>query len=220
MFQVLSKGIQTTLLLLLTSAVLAFIIAVMAGLGRLAKSRWIRWTIRVYVEFFRGTSLVVQLFWVYYALPMLAQALPFLPPLNLSSFWAGVIAISLNYGAYASETVRSCILAVDRGQHEAAIALNMTRFQRMRLIILPQAVRMMLPDFGNNFIQMLKSTSLVSLIGLTDITYAGMVFRNNHIDLGILTFAMMLIFYFLLALPFIWMTRRAEQSVSRGVASR
>ncbi|MED3719108.1 MULTISPECIES: amino acid ABC transporter permease [Geobacillus] len=218
-FHILSKGIQTTLLLLITSAFFAFIIAIIAGLGRLAKSRWIRWTTNIYVEFFRGTSLVVQLFWVYYALPMLAKAIPFLPPLNLSSFWAGVIAVSLNYGAYVSETVRSCILAVDRGQHEAAIALNMTRFQRMRLVILPQAVRMMLPDFGNNLIQMLKSTSLVSLIGLTDITYAGMVFRNSNIDLGILVFAMMLVFYFLIALPLIWLTRRAERAVSKGMAS-
>src|SRR5690625_6554697 len=85
-----------------------------------------------------------------------------------SDILAAILAISLNYGAYMSEIVRGSILAVSNGQTEAGIALNMTPFQRMRLIIFPQAVRMMLPEFGNYLIQMLKATSLVSLIGLTD----------------------------------------------------
>jgi polar amino acid transport system permease protein len=213
------EGVKTTLSLLIISAIFAYCIALVAGLGRIARVRVIRYATNVYVEFFRGTSLVVQLFWIYYALPVLSQMIPFIPTLNLSSFWAGVIAISLNYGAYASETVRSSILSVGKGQHEAAIALNMTRFQRMRYVILPQAIRMMLPDFGNNLIQMLKSTSLASLIGLADITYVGMIFRNTHIDLGMTVFAMMLVLYFLLAIPLIWLTRWAERVASRGVVS-
>jgi polar amino acid transport system permease protein len=207
------EGVKATLSLLIVSAIFAYCIAFVAGFGRIAKTRIIRQLTNIYVEFFRGTSLVVQLFWVYYALPV------FMPTINLSSFWAGVIAISLNYGAYASETVRSSILAVGKGQHEAAIALNMTRFQRMRYVILPQATRMMLPDFGNNLIQMLKGTSLASLIGLADITYVGMIFRNTHINLGITVFAMMLVLYFLMAIPLIWLTRWAERMASRGVAS-
>src|SRR5699024_1067948 len=94
-----------------------------------------------YVEIFRGTLLIVQLFWLYYAMPILFD-------IDLGSdFLVGVLAIALNYGAYMSEIVRSSILAVAKGQREAATALNMSRFQRMRLVILPQAVRMMLPEF-------------------------------------------------------------------------
>src|SRR5699024_6768308 len=105
----------------------------------------------------------VQLFWLYYALPILFD-------IHLGNdFWAGALAIGLNYGAYMSEIVRGAILSVAKGQTEAATALIIARFQRLRLDILPQAVRVMLPEFGNYLIQMLKASSLVSLIGLTDV---------------------------------------------------
>lgn len=159
----------------------------------------------IYVEFFRGTSLIVQLFWFYYVLP-------------LPNFWAGTLAIGLNYGAYMSEIVRGSILAVPKGQTEASIALNMSNWQRMRLVILPQALRMMLPEFGNYLIQMVKATSLVSLIGLTDITYQAMVYRASNIPQSIEVFVILLIVYFLIALPLIALTRWLERMSSKGVA--
>src|SRR5699024_2845677 len=124
-FPVLLQGLSVTILVLILSAILAFLFAFIAGLSRLSNNVVLRTFTAFYVEVFRGTSLIVQLFWLYYALPMLFGV-------DLGSdLLAGVLAISLNFGAYMSEIVRGSILAVDKGQTEASIALNMTRFQRM-----------------------------------------------------------------------------------------
>ena len=118
-----------------------------------------------------------------------------------------------------SEIVRGSILAVAKGQTEAAAALNMSSFQRMRLIILPQAVRMMLPEFGNYLIQMLKATSLVYLIGMNDIFYYGNILRSNDLSMAPTVYLLVLVFYFLLALPLIFLVRKAESISKKGVAS-
>lgn len=210
---ILLKGLKVTVGILLASAVLSYIMAFIAGLSRLSNNKFLRMFTGFYVEIFRGTSLIVQLFWLYFALPYLFG-------IDLSSeFWVGAIAIALNYGAYMSEVVRSAILSVSKGQTEAAIALNLSSFQRMRYIILPQAVRMMLPEFGNYLIQMLKATSLVSLISLHDILYYGNDFRNININLAPTVYLVMLGLYFLLALPLIWLTRWSEGYSKKGVAS-
>ncbi len=125
----------------------------------------------------------------------------------------------MNYGAYMSEVVRGSILAVSSGQSEAATALNMSRFQRMRFVILPQAIRMMLPEFGNYLIQMLKATSLVSIISLADITYVGLLYRDANISEGVAVFTMLLVLYFIIALPLIGLTRWLERWASKGVAT-
>ena len=207
------KGIHITIYVFLFSAIFSFIIAFLAGFGRLSKNPIIHKFTGFYVEIFRGTSLIVQLFWFYYALPGLFG-------IHLGSdFWAAVVAIAMNYGAYMSEVVRGSILSIAKGQTEAAIALNMSSFQRMRLVILPQAVRMMLPEFGNYLIQMLKATSLVSLIGLTDILYHGDIFRSTNLALAPTVYLLILVFYFILALPLIGLTRWAEKQSSKGVAT-
>lgn len=212
-FPRLAQGLEVTITVLLASALLAYLIAFIAGLCRLSKNVFIRKFTGFYVEVFRGTSLIVQLFWLYYAIPMLFG-------IQLgSNWWTGVIAIGLNYGAYLSEVVRGAIVSVHEGQTEAAIALNMSRFQRMRLIIFPQAVRMMLPEFGNYTIQMLKGTSLVSLIGMMDILYYGDLIRNSNLSQAPLVYLLILVFYFVIALPLIWLTRKAEKWSKKGVAS-
>lgn len=209
----LSQGLWTTLSIFLTSTVVAFFIAFVAGLCRLADSRFIRGFTMTYVEIFRGTSLIVQLFWLYYAIPILFN-------INLgNNWWIGVIAIALNYGAYMSEVVRSSILSVDKGQTEAAIALNLSRVQRMRHIILPQALRLMLPEFGNYSIQILKGTALVSLIGLTDILYYGDIYRSTNLSEGPLAYFLVLVMYFIIALPLIWLSKKGEKIAKKGVAS-
>ena len=119
-----------------------------------------------------------------------------------------------------SEIVRGSILAVDKGQTEAAIALNMTPYQRMRLIILPQAIRMMLPEFGNYFILMLKATSLVALIGMKDILYYGNILRSTDLSQAPMIYVLVLIFYFLIALPFIFINRKLEALSKKGVATQ
>ncbi|PAV31055.1 ectoine/hydroxyectoine ABC transporter permease subunit EhuC [Virgibacillus profundi] len=213
-FPVLMQGIKITVTVLIASIICGYLMAFIAGFCRLSNNVILRKFTGLYVEVFRGTSLIVQLFWLYYALPILFG-------FDLGSdFWAGVLAISLNYGAYMSEIVRGSILSVAKGQTEAATALNMSSFQRMRLVIFPQAVRMMLPEFGNYLIQMLKATSLVSLIGMTDILYYGDILRSSNLSQAPTVYLLVLVFYFILALPLIWLTRRMESYSKKGVASQ
>lgn len=115
---------------------LALVVAFVAGLGRISRHAAVRWLATAYIEFFRGTSIFVQLFWIYFVLPMTGA--------ELTPMQAGVMALGLNVGAYGAEVVRGAILAVPRDQHEACVAVNLTRFQRMRHIILPQALPLML----------------------------------------------------------------------------
>ncbi len=213
-FPVLFQGLKITVLVLILSAIFAYLFAFIAGLCRLSKNVFVRKFTTFYVEIFRGTSLIVQLFWLYYAIPMLFG-------IDLGSdLFAGVLAISLNFGAYMSEIVRGSILAVDKGQTEASIALNMTPYQRMRLIIMPQAIRMMLPEFGNYFILMLKATSLVALIGMKDILYYGNILRSTDLSQAPMIYVLVLIFYFLIALPFIFINRKLEEMSKKGVATQ
>jgi len=210
-FPQLMRGMVITIIILIGSAILSYLTAFIAGFLRLSKRKFVRATTTVYVEIFRGTSLIVQLFWFSYALPMLFG-------IRIGSdILAAILAISLNYGAYMSEIVRGSILAVANGQTEAGIALNMTPFQRMRFVILPQAVRRMLPEFGNYLIQMLKATSLVSLIGLTDVLYYGNILRSSNIAIESTVYFVILIFFFIIALPLIFLTRKLEEFSKKGV---
>lgn len=204
------KGLVVTVETLVLSAFFAFLIAFIAGLCRLSKNGLVRTVTLVYVEFFRGTSLLVQMFWVFFALPLLG--------LELSPLTAAVITLSLNYGAYASEIVRGAVLAIPKGQVEASIALNMSPYKRMTRIILPQAVKLMLPNFGNTLIDILKGTSLVSLITLGDVTYQAMLLRSTNISITTEIFTVLIVIYFLLALPLIITARWLERRASLGGA--
>lgn len=204
------RGVGITIQILLLSAVLAFVIAFVAGISRISRFAIVRFITGVFVELFRGSSLLVQMFFFFYALPSFG--------IRLSPFVAGVVALGLNYGAYASEIVRGAILAIPHGQTEAGIALNMTRWQRLRLIILPQAFRIMLPGFGNISIELLKGTSLVSLITLADLTFQGTVLKNSNTGAAFEIFTLLLVMYFVIALPLILTARWLEKRASKGVA--
>ncbi|WP_035299612.1 ectoine/hydroxyectoine ABC transporter permease subunit EhuC [Brevibacillus thermoruber] len=208
LFPSLAKGAALTVEVTFLSALVAFAASFLAGFGRLSRRKSVRALTVVYVEVFRGTSLLVQLFWLYYALPLLGVELP---PLA-----AGVIALGLNHGAYGSEVVRSAVLAVPRGQTEAAIALNMTPWQRMRRVILPQAFVMMIPSFGNLLIELLKGTSLISLITLADLTFQGMVLRTFDASRTFEIFALVLVVYFALAYPLTLGMRGLERRLTAG----
>ncbi|VDG99120.1 Arginine transport system permease protein ArtQ [Lysinibacillus sphaericus] len=211
-FSTLVQGLKVTLLVLVLSIICSTIIALVAGLSRVSTNRLVTGVTGFYVEIFRGTSLIVQLFWFSYALPGLFN-------IHLGSdIWVAVLAISLNYGAYMSEIVRGSIQAVPSGQTEASIALNLSKFQRMRHIIIPQAVRMMLPEYGNYLIQILKATSLVSLIGLTDLLYYGNIYRSTHLSDSPTVYLLLLVMYFVIALPLIAFTRKMESVSKKGVA--
>lgn len=174
----------------LLAIVLAVLIAFAMGLMRLAPGFIVRGIATVYVEIFRGTSLLVQLFWIFYVLPLFG--------ITLDPFPAGFIAVGMNLGAYGSELVRGAILSVPRGQWEAALALNMSPGLRMRRIIVPQAILGMLPAWGNLLIELLKGTALVSLISVTDLMFEAKQI-NSTTYLSVQAFGTALIIYYVMA---------------------
>jgi polar amino acid transport system permease protein len=188
------------------SALLGGVVSLVLGLARLAHNRLIRWPAAIFVEVFRGASALVLMFWFFFGLPLLG--------ITLQPLTAGVLALGLSYGAYGSEVVRGAILQVPRGQIEASIALNYNYLQRVRLVILPQAVLAMLPPLGNLLVDLLKATSLVSLITLSDLTFRGKVEQEA---LGHTTevFTLMLIIYFVLCFVLTRLVRVLERRVSR-----
>lgn len=206
-WSILSQGLLTTVSLTLISAILALILGFVVGLMRLSKYKIVRFIATVYVEVIRGTSLLVQLFWFYFVLPMFGIAMP--------AFTTAVVAITLNYGAYTSEVVRSGIQSIDEGQTEAAVSLNMTRTQRMRRVIIPQAFIFMLPNLGNQLIELFKSTSLVSLITLTDLTYQADVLNATTFQTTEIYTALLLI-YFVLAWPLTKGMSLLERKLTEG----
>ncbi|GAK01719.1 ectoine/hydroxyectoine ABC transporter permease subunit EhuC [Geomicrobium sp. JCM 19055] len=207
-------GLTTTVQAFLFGAVLAYSIAIVAGLARTSRLAIVRGVATVFVELFRGTSLLVQMFFFAFAFPALM-------PFTMSTFIAGGLALGLNYGAYASEVVRGAVLAVPKGQKEAAISLNMSKFQTMRRVVLPQAFRLMLPGLGNNAIELLKGTSLVYFISLADMTFNANILRSSNTSLAaqVEIYTYLLLVYFVLALPLVFLTRWLEKRASKGVST-
>ena len=183
-------GLLVTLQITAGGAVVALAASFLAGLGRLSGRRAFRGISRLYVDVFRGTSALVQLFWAFFALPLLG--------IRLEAVTAGILVLGLNMGSYGSEIVRSAIRNVSRSQYDAARALNLNRRQTLWRIILPQAALRMIPPFGNLFIELLKGTALVSLISLADLTFQGQTLRTSTLRSGEI-FALILVLYFLLA---------------------
>lgn len=183
-------GTIVTVELFILSALLGIAISALLGLLRLSPVGPLRGMAITYVELFRGTSLLVQLYWMFFVLPLFG--------VNLDKFLTGVLALSLNLGAYGAEVVRGAIQSVPRGQYEAAIALNMSPFKRMWRIILPQALLIMLPPWGNLLIELLKYTSLVSLIAVADLMFKVKQI-NSFTFLSAEAFGTALILYYLMA---------------------
>ncbi|WP_454190790.1 ectoine/hydroxyectoine ABC transporter permease subunit EhuC [Paenibacillus sp. Marseille-Q7038] len=202
------KGAEITVLVAFFSSILAIIVSFIVGLLRLSKLWIVRTVSAIYVEIFRGTSLLVQLFWLYFALPFIGIELP--------KMLAAILAIGLNFGAYGSEIVRSAVLAVPKGQTEAAIALNMKSWQRLTHVILPQASLQMLPSFGNQMVELIKSTSLVYFITMADLTYQAMVLRNNYISFTTEILVLLLLMYFVIATLVSIAVRLLERKLTTG----
>ena len=197
-----------TIEITLGAAVLAFAMSILFGLARLSPIWLVRALARIYVEFFRGSSALVQLFWLFYVLPHFG--------ILLEPITVGIVGLGLNAGAYGAEIVRGAIIAVDRGQYEAATALNFSRSRTMLRIILPQALVAMMPPFGNLFIELLKGTALVSLITITDITFRAAqlnVFTLQSMEI----FSVAINVYLVLALAIIFFMRSMERRLGRGL---
>ena len=201
-------GAWVTVELTVLGCALAIVVAFAAGLGRLANSMIVRAVATAYIEFFRGTSIFVQLFWAYFVLPLFG--------LPLGPLQVGVLALGLNVGAYGAEVVRGAIKAVPRDQYEAGIALNLSPWQRLRHVILPQAFVIMLPTFGNNAIELLKGTAIVSLISLPDMTFQAQLVRAQTGN-TLVPFLTILILYFILATIITVFMRGLERRLSRGL---
>jgi polar amino acid transport system permease protein len=202
------QGAWVTLQLTVLGCAVALVFAFLGGLGRLSRFFALRAIATIYIEFFRGTSIFVQLFWAYFVLPLFG--------IPLTSLQAGVLALGLNVGAYGAEVVRGAIKSVPREQIEACTALNFTRWQRLRHVLLPQAFVVMLPTFGNNAIELLKGTAVVSLISLADMTFQAQVVRAQTGSTAI-PFLTTLILYFAMSLAIAWSVRGLERRLSAGL---
>lgn len=165
------QGLLTTLLVTVLGGALCLVVAFTAGLARLSKHWILRWPAGVFIEVFRGTSLLVQMFWLFFALPFFG--------IQLHPLTAAVLALGLNEGAYAAEVVRGAIASRAKGQTEACIALGMEPALRLRRIIIPQSIPAMLPPFGNVMVDLLKNTSLVSLVTVADLTFSAQMIRST-----------------------------------------
>ncbi len=166
------NGAVVTVQISVLSFVLFLFLSVIAGIGRSHGGQVVRWISVIYIEVFRGTSLLVILFWMFFVLPEFG--------VFLSPVLAGVLGIGLNFGAYGAEVVRGAISAVPRGQSEATIALNMSPYRRMTRIVFPQAVAITIPGMTNLTIELIKATALVSAVTLSDITYAAVLQNQLH----------------------------------------
>jgi polar amino acid transport system permease protein len=202
------KGTVITLEVLIGAAILAAVMAFSAGWGKVSQVKPIRWISTVYVEVFRGTSALVQLFWLFFVLPQFG--------VELSPLATAIIGLGLHIGAYGAEVFRGAIKNVPRGQYEAAKAIGLSRFKTMRKIIIPQAVPAMMPPFTNLMVELLKATSLVSLITLGDLTFSGQLLRSSTLRTTEILL-LLLVIYFIIASALTFVMRRIEKKVSFGL---
>ena len=163
-----------TLRLAVPAIILGFVLGIFIGLGRLARSRWIRYPATIYVEFFRGVPLVMVIFWFWFIIPVLLGR-------SLPEYSVALTAFVVFEAAYLGEIVRAGIQSVPRGQVEAATATALSQRQMMRDVVLPQALRNMIPALVTQFIVLLKDTSLASIIGYVDLTKAAQIVNNREI---------------------------------------
>jgi polar amino acid transport system permease protein len=200
-------GIPLTIGVALTSIIFAVGFAILGALGRISRNAPIYAIASLYVSLVRGTPLIVQIFFIYAALPQFGLVLP--------AFIAAVFALSFNYGAYMTEIFRAGIQAVPRGQVEAAAALGMTEGQIMRRVVLPQAIRIVIPAVGNEFIAMIKDSALVSYVGLHELFYlTRTVGSANFASFETLIFAAVV--YWLLTIVFSLFQERLEKRMAES----
>ncbi|MCW0001726.1 amino acid ABC transporter permease [Pararhizobium sp. YC-54] len=170
-FPFLLEGAVVTLQLTLTSMVCGICIGLAVAIGRIGSKAPLKWLLAAYVEIWRDVPLIVQLLVIYFSLPTVGISLP--------AFWAGVLGLSLNLGAYLSEVFRSTILSIDPGQREAGESTGMSRLLVYRRVVLPQALRIAVPTVGGYFVSLLKDSSLVSFVSINELLRNGTIVISN-----------------------------------------
>ncbi len=215
------QGIQYTLLVSASAIILAIILALLGALGRLSKNPIANGISGFYVSFVRGTPLLVQIYMWYLGLPQIGQQLEAMgltgvqKLLTLPAIPAGILALGVCYGAYMTETFRAGIQSISKGQIEAAYSVGMTPGQTRRRIVLPQALRLVIPPIGNDFVAMIKDSSLVSVMGVWELTYrATKMGRRYFRSLETLTVAA--IIYWIMCIVLQALQGRLETHMSRG----
>lgn len=170
---ILIQGLKFTLLIAIAGILIGFFIGIVVGLGRVTKNKFLFSLSTLYVEIIRGTPIMVQALYIYFALPMILG-------IKIDPVVAGITTIAINAGAYIAEIVRGAIEGVDKGQVEAGRSLGLTKFQTLHKIIWPQAFRRMIPALGNQFIISLKDTSLLTVIGVGELTRQGTIVVSSN----------------------------------------
>ncbi len=215
------QGLVTTVGISVISISIASVLALLGALGRLSRNSVARGIAGFYVSIIRGTPLLIQIYIIYLGLPQLGTALiqrgfPVIGNLLiLDAVPSGILALSLNYGAYMTEIFRAGLQAVSHGQQEAAEALGMTRSQSLRRVILPQAIRIIIPDIGNQFIAMQKDSALVSIMGVWEITFLASRFARKDIrfmEMFLVAAAM----YWFLTIVSSWLQSRLERRMAHA----
>jgi His/Glu/Gln/Arg/opine family amino acid ABC transporter permease subunit len=210
-FGPLLAGLMLTIELTLVVIALSLVFALLVALGGMSRFAPLRWLVKAYVEAIRGTPLLLQLIYVYYVLPEIG--------IRLNSFTAGVLALTLNYSAYLSEVYRGGIQAIARGQHDAAAALGMTRMLAMRRIILPQAIRLVIPALGNYFISLFKDTALCSVVSIQEVVFTAQILAARNFQYFTL-YTVVGIMYFAVSFPAARLVAYLERLTKRGYRRR
>jgi polar amino acid transport system permease protein len=201
------EGAQITILLTITAVSAGLVLSLFLALGKMSKNKTLNRLCSSYIFFFRGTPLLMQLYFIYYGLPQISSYL-----IINDRFLAAFIAFGLNSAAYCAEIIRAAIQSIDKGQFEASRALGLSYIQMMTLVIVPQSIRRLIPPVGNEFIMVLKDASLVSIIALTDITKATRSISSSSASALVYIPAMML--YLLITAVFTFVFHRLEKRFS------
>jgi His/Glu/Gln/Arg/opine family amino acid ABC transporter permease subunit len=205
------RGALVTLELAVTSMIFALIVGLTVALGRLHSPRWVAVIFKCYVEIWRDVPLIVQLLVIYFTLPQIGIVLP--------AFWAGILGLSLNLGAYLSEVFRAAIGSVEKGQREAATSIGMSNGMAYRRVILPQAFLVGLPTVGGYFISLLKDCSLVSFIAVNELLRNGQIIISSTFQ-SMQVYLMVAVIYFIMSFTASMLVRWLEQYLTPAYLRR
>lgn len=208
--------------IVLQATIFGFILAIILGLfmaiGRTSKVKILRGSLVVFLEFIRGTPLLVQLVYMYYVVPLLISIVVQIwnpgYQFKMSSVVAGTLGLGINYGCYISEVIRSSMLSIDGGQTEAALALGLTNNQVLARIIIPQALRNVVPVFGNYLVMMLKDTSLLAYVSVNELLLRTQSYASQSF-LTIESYTLLAIFYLILSLPLAQVVKLVEKKMQK-----
>lgn len=219
----LGKGIGVVLYVTALGFLGALIMALLLAIGRVSKSRILNKILVLFIEFIRGTPLLVQFFYIYYVIPMLidgiAGAFGAETHVQISATLSGIIGFAINYGCYMSEVIRSAILSIDQGQREAGLALGFSEAQVLFKFIIPPAIRNSVPVFGNYLVMMIKDTSLLAMISVQELLLRAKTFASQTF-LTVEAYTIVAIVYLVLSVPLSRLTVALERYLKRSRMKR